>query len=86
MPGKYNVLKVRALGVLEDRGWLSPRAWALLANFQPRRAAYTYLKRLHNLKLLDRMFDHRGLLLYRLSPRGVDRLDWLRVSGRGRAA
>ncbi len=75
---KYNLLKLRALGVFEDRGWLSPRAWAVLVNFHPTRAAYSYLKRLHAWRLLDRTVDRRGLLLYRLSGRGAERLRWLR--------
>jgi hypothetical protein len=78
MNRKYNVLKIRALGVFENRGWLSPPAWAVLASFYPVRAAYSYLKRLHRWKLLDRTLDRRGLLLYRLSRRGVHRLEWLR--------
>jgi hypothetical protein len=78
MPGKYNLLKIRALSVFENRGWLSPPAWAVLASFYPVRAAYSYLKRLHRWKLLDRTLDRRGLLLYRLNRRGVDRLEWLR--------
>ena len=78
MSRKYNQLKIRALTVFENRGWLSPPAWAVLASFYPVRASYSYLRRLHRWKLLDRMLDRRGLLLYRLSLRGVDRLDWLR--------
>ena len=78
---KYNTLKMRALTVFVDRGWLSPPAWAVLASFYPVRAAYSYLKRLHRWRLLDRAFDRRGLLLYRLSPRGAERLKWLRRSG-----
>ena len=78
MPRKYNSLKIRALTIFENRGWLSPPAWAVLASFYPVRAAYSYLKRLHRWKLLDRTLDRRGLLLYRLSRRGGDRLDWLR--------
>src|SRR5688572_31418503 len=67
MRGKYNSLKYRALAVFENRGWLSPPAWAVLASFYPVRASYTYLRRLHRWKLLDRAMDRRGLLLYRLS-------------------
>ena len=78
MPRKYNLLKIRTLTLFENRGWLSPPAWAVLASFYPVRAAYSYLKRLHRWKLLDRTLDRRGLLLYRLSRRGADRLDWLR--------
>ena len=77
MRHKYNLLKLRSLSAFEDRGWLSPRAWAELTNFYPVRAAYSYLKRLHAWKLLDRARGQRGLL-YRLSPRGADRLEWLR--------
>jgi hypothetical protein len=40
--------------------------------------AYSYLKRLHRWKLVERMLDRRGLLLYRLSRRGSERLAWLR--------
>jgi hypothetical protein len=78
MLGKYNSLKWRALSVFENRGWLSPPAWAVLAGFYPVRASYSYLKRLFTWKLLERSLDRRGLLLYRLSPRGADRLAWLR--------
>jgi hypothetical protein len=76
--GKYNLLTIRALGLFENRGWMSPPAWAALARFEPPRSAYSYLRRLHNWKLLDRAVDHRGLLLYRLNDRGADRLAWLR--------
>jgi hypothetical protein len=78
MNRKYNSLKSRALAVFEDREWVSPPAWASLANFKPKRAAYTYLKRLYGWQLLDRARDGRGLLLYRLNPRGRERLSWLR--------
>ena len=78
MVQKYNSLKQKALAVLEDRGWVSPPAWAVLAGFYPVRAAYSYLKRLHKWRLLERSLDGRGLLLYRLSMRGAERLAWLR--------
>jgi hypothetical protein len=78
MHGKYNSLKLRALSVFQNRGWLSPPAWAVLARFYPIRASYSYLKRLHRWKLLERSLDRRGLLLYRLSQRGALRLSWLR--------
>jgi hypothetical protein len=78
MYDKYNSLKRRALAAFEDRGWLSPPAWAVLASFYPIRASYSYLKRLFMWKLLERSLDRRGLLLYRLSSRGAARLAWLR--------
>src|SRR6266849_172352 len=46
----YNRMKLRALTTLENRGWLSPPAWAVLAGYYPVRTAYTYLKRLWNWK------------------------------------
>ncbi|MEQ1574392.1 MAG: hypothetical protein ABL993_09125 [Vicinamibacterales bacterium] len=75
---KYNSLKRHALTIFEHRGWLSPPAWAVLASFYPVRAAYSYLKHLYRWKLLERTLDRRGLLLYRLSRRGAQRLEWLR--------
>ena len=78
MKRAYNRMKLRALATLEDRGWLSPPAWAVLAGYYPVRTAYTYLKRLWNWKLLERQLDRRGLLLYRISERGQARLEWLR--------
>jgi hypothetical protein len=83
MNSAYNSLKFRALIIFEDRGWLSPPAWAVLAGFYPVRAAYSYLKHLWRWKLLDRTLDRRGLLLYRLSPRGAARLAWLRQKRKG---
>ena len=79
MRGRYNRLKLQALSVFERRGWLSPRSWAMLATFEPVRAAYSYLRFLYKQKLLDRAFDERGMLLYRINSRGVDRLVWLRT-------
>jgi hypothetical protein len=78
MKGAYNRMKLRALATLENRGWLSPPAWAVLAGYYPIRTAYTYLKRLWNWRLLERRLDRRGLLLYRISERGRTRLEWLR--------
>jgi hypothetical protein len=77
MRREYNSLKRHALTVFEHRGWLSPSAWAVLAVY-PVRMAHSYLKHLHRWKLLERALDHRGLLLYRLSGRGAERLAWLR--------
>src|SRR5262249_24532394 len=74
----YNRMKLRALATLEDRGWLSAAAWAVLAGYYPVRASYTYLKRLWRWKLLERQLDKRGLLLYRMSNRGQVRLVLLR--------
>lgn len=75
---RFNSLKRRALAIFENRGWLNPPAWAVIAGFWPVRAAYSYLLRLHRFGLLHRRRDARGLLVYRLSARGQKRLAWLR--------
>jgi hypothetical protein len=75
----YNQLKLRALAAFEDRGWLSPPAWAVLTGYYPVRAAYTYIRRhLWHWRLVERSLDCRGLLLYKLSRKGQARLAWLR--------
>jgi hypothetical protein len=80
----YNEMKLQALSAFEDRAWLSPSAWSVLAGYYPVRAAYTYVKRLWRWKLLERKLDRRGLLLYRISERGLGRLTWLREHRRRR--
>jgi len=76
---KANSLKKRTLGIFSVYGSLNPPAWAKLANFFPIRASYTYLLRLHRFGLLNRTRDHSGLLLYSLSDRGRERLNWLSI-------
>jgi hypothetical protein len=77
----FNARKRQTLEILENRGWLSPPAWAVLAGVYPTRAAYSYLLRLHRWGLLERRRDARGLILYRLSAKGAHRLAWLRRKG-----
>ncbi len=74
----YNELKRVGLEAFLDRGWVRPRAWAVLVGMFPTRAAYSYLKRLHRFGLLQRQRNAHGLVLYRLSERGQARLAWLR--------
>ena len=74
---RYNRLKKRALEIFERHGgWLSPPEWAVLAEFFPTRASYSYLLRLHRFGLLDRRHS-AGLVSYQLSHRGRLRLTWL---------
>ena len=77
---KFNLLKRRALEVFEERGWMNPVLWAVLVGFYPARASYSYLLRLHRFGLLQRRKDEKGLILYALSERGIERLAWLRRS------
>jgi len=81
--GRYNNLKRRTLSVFEeDSGeWLRPREIANKVNFQPRRSAWTYLKRLRRFGLLERQFFGKGTLQYRISNAGRKRLQWLRSYG-----
>lgn len=58
---------------------MSPPAWTVLTGIYPVRSAYSYLKQtLWKWKLLERKLDARGLILYRLSTKGGQRLAWLR--------
>ena len=74
---RSNALKRRALEIFANYGNLNPPAWAVLAKMFPIRSSYTYLLRLHRFGLLNRERDHRGLLIYAISPRGRERLAWL---------
>lgn len=76
---QFNFLKRRALEIFKTYGSLNPPTWAALANFIPVRASYSYLLRLHRFGLLNRTRDHSGLLLYSLSDRGRERLQWLTI-------
>ena len=74
---EYNARKRQALEIFQDRGWLNPPAWAVLAGFSPIRAAYSYLGRLSRWGLLQRNLDTRGMIIYALSEKGRRRLAWL---------
>ena len=78
-PSGSNSLKRRALEIFERYGRLNPPAWAVLANMQPTRSSYSYLLRLHRFGLLNRERDTRGFLIYTISERGRERLNWLQI-------
>ena len=75
----YNSLKRRSLEIFVLYGRLNPPAWALLANMTPVRSSYSYLLRLHRFGLLNRERDSEGLLIYTMSERGRERLNWLQI-------
>jgi hypothetical protein len=77
---KFNVLKLRALEAFENRGWINPIVWAAFVGFYPARAAYSYLLRLRRFRLLERGRDAEGLIVYHISNRGRERLNFLRNS------
>src|SRR5258708_4490150 len=74
----YNELKRLTLALFESYDWLRPPDWAHRTRFQPKRASYSYLKRLCRWGLLQRRWDAGGFLVYGLSDRGRERLAWLR--------
>jgi hypothetical protein len=76
----YNRRKRQALQIFHERGWLNPPTFAMLAGMRPIRGVYSNLRRLHGWGLLERARSARGLILYRLSPKGASRLAWLRRS------
>jgi hypothetical protein len=75
---RYNKLKIRTLKVFAfaPGAWFRPGEVADRLDFVPRRAAWTYLKRLWKLGLLQRD-SLSGALKYKISERGIARLRWL---------
>jgi DNA-binding IclR family transcriptional regulator len=77
---RYNKLKTRTLNVFAfaPGTWFKPGEVAEQLNFAPRRAVWTYLKRLWKFGLLERHTTGTGTLKYKLSEGGTARLRWLR--------
>jgi len=77
---RYNKLKLEALSAFARANgeWLKPDVVADRLDFEPRRSAWTYLKRLWRFGLLERHSRDGGTLKYRISEEGVTRLRWLR--------
>ena len=76
---RYNKLKIRALKVFAfaPGAWFTPGEVAERLDFIPKRAAWTYLKRLWRFGLLKRHFMGVGTLKYKISSEGAARLRWL---------
>ena len=75
---RLNSLKRRVLGVFaSERNWLDVPTLAKRVGCYPMRGMYSYLGRLWRYGLLRRGKDARGRVVYRLSPRGEQRLRWL---------
>ena len=77
---RYNKLKLEALSAFARANgeWLKPDLVAERLDFEPRRSAWTYLKRLWRFDLLERRSWGKGTLEYRISQDGMARLRWLR--------
>ena len=76
----FNRRKRQVLEIFQTRGWLNPRAFAMLARMRPIRGIYSYLSRLWSCGLLERKGSAHGLILYRLSRKGTRRLAWLQAN------
>ena len=72
---RYSKLKVRTLKVFAfaPGTWFTPREVGESLNFIPKRAVWTYLKRLWKFGLLERDTSETGTLKYKLSEGGAAR-------------
>lgn len=80
--GLYNSTKKRALEVFEDQTWMDVPMFARKVGIRPIRRAYTYLAHLEDLGLVVRGWNAPGQLHFQITPRGLERLQWLRVQNR----
>ena len=66
------------LEALKDGKWTDVPALARKAKIEPVRRSYTYLAHLEGLNLVARGYNSVGKLFYRITARGLERLEWLR--------
>ena len=80
MKTKYNSLKKRVLRVLSDHGsWISVPAIARHVSLPySERGLYPYLRRLAAFDLVEAGQDKTGRIFYRITARGVQRLQFLK--------
>ncbi len=81
----YNTAKRRALEALArvpDRWW-TVEDWAHASGIAPKRRMYTYALRLASYDLVARAAIS-GRVIYRITPEGLARLEWLRVNSAAR--
>jgi len=74
-------LKLEALSAFAyaNGEWLKPDLVAERLDFEPRRSAWTYFKRLWRFGPLERRSSGKGTLEYKISEGGEERLRWLRA-------
>ena len=75
----YNSKKKCVLEVLEDGKWMDVPTLARKAKIEPVRRSYTYLAHLEGINLIARGHSSGGKLYYRVTARGLERLNWLRL-------
>jgi hypothetical protein len=80
--GWYNKTKKRALEVFENQIWMDVPMFARKVGIRPVRRAYTYLAHLEDLGLVIRGGSAPGRLHFQITPRGLERLQWLRAQNR----
>ena len=76
---KFNERKLQTLRIFKRVApdWLTPRVYGWKARKLPVRGVYSYLAGLWRWGLLAR---RNGPVRYRITPKGRQRLDWLRRS------
>jgi hypothetical protein len=72
-----NSLRIRVLGTLDRRARLNARVISALAALRPVGPVYGYMNRLRRWGLVHRRKPLGGMILYRISSRGRERLAWL---------
>ena len=82
MNASYNKTKKMTLDVLEDKTWMDVPTLARRVGILPVRRAYTYLAHLEELGLVIRGWDAPGKLHFKITDRGLERLEWLRAQKR----
>lgn len=75
--GFYNSRKKKTLEALAGQKWLDVPSVARLAGITPTRRAYAYLTHLAEFDLIIQGRDKFGKLYYRITDRGIRRLEWL---------
>ena len=75
---RRNERKLQVLEAFATNAAMRPVQLAPEVGIYPFRRAYTYLLRLHRWGYLQRRRDHKGRIVYRLSPRGARYLLWHR--------
>jgi hypothetical protein len=74
----YNSTKKRTLEIFQYQTWIDVPRFARKASIRPVRRAYSYLAHLEGLGLLARGYTAARKLHYRITRRGLGRLEWLR--------
>lgn len=75
----YNKTKKRALEALENRIPIDGPTFAYRVGIRPVRRVYAYLDHLVVLGLVVRKTDLGSKLLFKITERGLKRLQWLRA-------